>query len=77
MPKIDLNNLEIRTCNSDDVKDIYNIQEIVINNFKENEKSYFLPFTEEWYLRIVRCHILHGVWKTNLNENNAADQRCS
>lgn len=53
MPKIDLNNLKIRTCNSDDVQDIYNIQEIVINNFKENEKGYFLPFTEELYLRIV------------------------
>ena len=46
MPKIDLNNLEIRTCNSDDVNEIYNIQEIVINDFKENEKGYFLPFTE-------------------------------
>ena len=53
MPKINLNNLEIRTCNSNDVKDIYNIQEIVINNFKKEEKGYFLPFTEEWYLRIV------------------------
>lgn len=53
MTKIDLNNLEVRTCNSDDVKDIYNIQEIVINNFKKNEKGYFFPFTEEWYLRIV------------------------
>ena len=53
MPKINLNNLEIRTCNSTDVKDIYNIQEIVINNFKKEEKGYFLPFTEEWYLRIV------------------------
>lgn len=53
MPKINLNNLEIRTCNSIDVKDIYNIQEIVINNFKKEEKGYFLPFTEEWYLRIV------------------------
>ena len=53
MPKINLNNLEIITCNSNDVKDIYNIQEIVINNFKEEEKGYFLPFTEEWYLRIV------------------------
>lgn len=51
--KIDSNNLEIRTCNSSDVKDIYNIQEIVINNFKKNEKGYFLPFTKEWYLRIV------------------------
>lgn len=53
MPKIDLNNLEIRTCNSNDVKDIYNIQEIVINNFKDEEKGYFLSFTEEWYLRII------------------------
>lgn len=53
MTKINLNNLEIRTCNSNDVKDIYNIQEIVINDFKDEEKGYFLPFTEEWFLRIV------------------------
>lgn len=53
MSKIDTNILEIRTCNSEDVEDIYNIQEIVIDNFKENEKGYFLPFTKEWYLRIV------------------------
>lgn len=60
MTKIDLNDIEIRTCNSDDVKDIYNIQEKVINNFKENEKGYFLPFTEEWYLRIVNNPLKDG-----------------
>lgn len=60
MSKIDLNNLEIRTCNSDDVKDIYNIQKIVINNFKEDEKGYFLPFTEEMYLRIVNNPLEDG-----------------
>lgn len=38
MTKIDLNKLEIRTCNSSNVKDIYNIQEEVINNFKIDEK---------------------------------------
>lgn len=53
MQKIDLNNLRIRKCNIDDVKDIYDIQEKVINKFSENEKGYFLPFTEEWYLRII------------------------
>lgn len=53
MPKIDLNNLEIRICNINDVKDIYDIQEKVIDNFNENEKGYFLPFTKEWYLRII------------------------
>lgn len=53
MQKIDLNNLKIRKCNIGDVKDIYDIQEKVINKFNENEKGYFLPFTEEWYLRII------------------------
>lgn len=60
MPKIELNNLEIRTCNNSDVKDIYDIQEIVINNFKEDEKGYFLPFTEEMYLRIVNNPLEDG-----------------
>ena len=50
----------IRICNSDDVKDIYDIQKIVINSFKENEKGYFLPFTEEWYLRIVNNPLKDG-----------------
>ena len=49
MTKIDLNKLKIRICNSSDVKDIYNIQEEVINNFKTDEKGYFLPLTEESY----------------------------
>lgn len=53
MSKIDLNHLEIRICNSDDVKDIYQIQEIVIAHFMETEKGYFLPFPEESYFRIV------------------------
>ena len=53
MFKIDLNKVEIRICDSNDVKDIYNIQEVVIDNFKESEKGYFLPFKEESYLRIV------------------------
>ena len=60
MSKINLNELVIRICNSDDVKDIYDIQKIVINSFKENEKGYFLPFTEEWYLRIVNNPLKDG-----------------
>ena len=60
MSKINLNELVIRICNSDDVKDIYDIQKIVINSFKENEKDYFLPFTEEWYLRIVNNPLKDG-----------------
>ena len=35
MTKIDLNNLDIRICNSNDVKDIYNIQEIIGNFCKK------------------------------------------
>ena len=41
MTKIDLNKLIIRICDSNDVKDIYNVQEEVINYFKPNEKGYF------------------------------------
>ena len=60
MTKIDLHKLEIRICNSGDVKDIYNIQEEVINNFVTNEKGYFLPFKEASYLRIVNDPIHDG-----------------
>ena len=50
----------IRLCNSDDVKDIYKIQNIVIDNFKDEEKGYFLPFKEESYMRIVNDPINDG-----------------
>lgn len=60
MNKIDLNNLDIRICTSDDVEDIYSIQEIVINDFEENEKGYFLPFKKESYMRIVNDPINDG-----------------
>ena len=45
---INTNDLKIRLCTSEDVKDIYELQNIVIEYFKENEKGYFLPFKEEW-----------------------------
>lgn len=65
MSKIDLNNIVIRTCNSNDVQDIYNIQEIVIDNFKTNEKGYFLPFKKETYLRIVNNPEIYGAFYNN------------
>ena len=38
---INTNDLKIRLCTSEDVKDIYELQNIVIEYFKENEKGYF------------------------------------
>lgn len=58
--KINTDNIQIRLCNFDDVDDIYEIQNIVIDNFKENEKGYFLPFKKETYLRIVNDPINDG-----------------
>lgn len=60
MNKIKIDSFDIRICNSKDVRDIYNIQNIVIDNFKENEKGYFLPFEEKSYLRIVNDPINDG-----------------
>lgn len=57
---IDKDDLEIRLCTSEDVKEIYKLQNIVIDYFKENEKGYFLPFKEESYLRIVNDPIHDG-----------------
>lgn len=57
---IDKDDLEIRLCTSEDVKEIYKLQNIVIEYFKENEKGYFLPFEEESYLRIVNDPINDG-----------------
>lgn len=51
---------DIRLCTSKDVKDIYDIQNIVIENFKDEEKGYFLPFKEESYMRIVNDPINDG-----------------
>ena len=58
--KINTKDLDIRLCNEKDVKDIYRIQNIVIDNFNENEKGFFLPFREESYLRIVNDPINDG-----------------
>ena len=57
---ITINNLEIRKCTVQDVDEIYNIENIVINNFKEDEKGYFLPFEKEIYLRIVNNPVSDG-----------------
>ena len=54
------NKYDIRLCTTEDVKDIYNIQNIVIENFRDEEKGYFLPFKEESYLRIVNDPINDG-----------------
>ena len=58
--KINREEIEIKLCNSEDVHDIYKIQNIVIDHFKENEKGYFLPFKEESYLRIVNDSVNDG-----------------
>ena len=50
----------IKKCTIEDVDSIYNIQNIVIDNFKEQEKGYFLPFKKETYLRIVNDPINIG-----------------
>ena len=52
-------NIKIRKCTIDDIDSIYNIQNIVIDNFKE-EKGYFLPFKKETYSRIVNDPINNG-----------------
>ena len=54
------NNIKIRKCTSSDVDSICNIQNIVIDNLKKEEKGYFLPFKKETYLRIVSDPINDG-----------------
>ena len=58
--KIDKTKITIRLCTEKDVKDIYDIQNKVIDYFKEEEKGYFLPFKESSYLRIVNNPINDG-----------------
>lgn len=53
-------NIKVRKCTASDVDSIYDIQKIVIDNFKEEEKGYFLPFKKETYLRIVNDPINDG-----------------
>ena len=50
----------IRKCTANDVDSIYDIQNIVIDNFKEEEKGYFLPFKKETYSKIVNDPIMNG-----------------
>ena len=53
-------NIEIRKCTINDVDEIYNIQNIIIENFEQEEKGYFLPFKKETYLRILNDPINDG-----------------
>ena len=50
----------IKKCTANDVDSIYDIQNIVIDNFKKEEKGYFLPFKKETYSRIVNDPINDG-----------------
>ncbi len=58
--KINVEKVNIRLCNVDDVKDIFDLQNKVIDYFKDDEKGYFLPFKESSYLRIVNDPINDG-----------------
>lgn len=51
--KIDVKDVTIRKCLMNDVNDIYQIQTKVIDDFKEEEKGFFLPFLKSSYERIV------------------------
>lgn len=62
---INIEEIDIKLCTTRDVKDIFNLQNIVIENFKENEKGYFLPFKESSYLRIVNDTINDGAFLDN------------
>lgn len=53
-------NINIRKCDIRDLDEIYNIQNIVIENFKPEEKGYFLPFDKESYLRILNNPVKDG-----------------
>lgn len=58
--KINIKDIEIRLCKEQDTKDIYQVQNKVIDYFKEEEKGYFLPFKESSYVRIVNNPISDG-----------------
>lgn len=47
----------IKKCTIDDVDSIYNIQNIVIDNFKEEEKGFFLPFRGHGLQKILVKHL--------------------
>jgi GNAT superfamily N-acetyltransferase len=50
----------IRKCTANDIDEICNIQKVVIDNFKEEEKGYFLPFKKETFLKILKDPINEG-----------------
>ena len=55
-----IENLIIRTCTENDVDDIYNIQNTVIGNFKDEEKNYFFPSEREVYLNTIKNPEIEG-----------------
>lgn len=51
--KINTEDIEIKLCTLEDVDSVYELQNIIIDYFKEEEKGYFLPFDKKEYERII------------------------
>lgn len=71
--KIKETDIKIKLCTNEDVPAIYEIQNRVIENLKEEEKGYFLPFKEESYQRIVNDPVQDGeIYGAFLNQKMIA-----
>lgn len=58
--KIDRNKVKIKLCNTSDVEELYNVQSIIVNEFDEKEKGYYLPFEKDILLRILSSPLTDG-----------------
>ena len=58
--KINKANIKVELCSQEDVDEIFDIQNIVIENLKNNEKNFFLPFEKETYAKIIDDPIHSG-----------------
>lgn len=50
---VDEKDLKMRECSVENLDDIYNIQTIMLDTFREEEKNFFIPDTKEYFNEIL------------------------
>lgn len=50
---VDVNDLKMKECDIKDIDDIYNIQTLMLETFREEEKNFFIPDSKEYFKEIL------------------------
>ncbi|MFI3260294.1 MAG: GNAT family N-acetyltransferase [bacterium] len=67
--KIQKENILIKKCNLDNLDSIYELQQIVVDMFREEEKGYYLPFSKEDLEKVLLDSKEYGEIHASFYEN--------